>query len=418
MSADPRSEGRRSEGARPAGPRPAGPRPADPRTEAPHPEGSRPEAPHPEGSRPAVPHPEAAAPDAPPPGLLHVRFATASGDQADAGLYGQLLALLGEFTPVVEAAPPDAALADVRGARRYFGTDAAGIAALVRLRALARYGVRCTIGVAGNPLLARMAAQDAPPGGIRTVPGDGPSIAVFLARRPAVALHGVGPAAARALGAHGLDSVGRIAAAPPATLRRILGARTGRTVYDRARGIDPTPVTPHPATRSLAAEHRFPYDELDPDRRRAALLALADGLGSGLRTTGRAARALTLTVRYADGTSTTRTRRLPEPTAHGPALTAAAYALHAALGLQRARVRAVALRAEDLCGAERATRQLMFDPSGGAPDDRARRIEAAADRARARFGATAVRPAAAPPPVRHGPGPYGEGGPVRHDPGR
>ncbi|GAA2668447.1 hypothetical protein [Streptomyces lunalinharesii] len=340
-----------------------------------------------------------------PPGTLYVRFRTAAGEPdgpggpVDARQYEQLLGLLGQFTPVIQALPPDAALADVRGALRYFDRDAAGIAALIRLRALAWHGVRCTIGIGGNPQLARIAAQDAPPGGIRAVPADPRSVAAFLDRRPASALYGIGPAAARALSAYGLDSVGRIAAAPPATLQRILGARAGRAVSERARGIDPTPVTPNAATRSIAAEHRFPHDELDPDRRRRALLSLADELGARLRADGRAARALTLTVRYADRSTTTRTRRLDAPTAHGPALTAAAYALHAALGLQRARVRTLALRAEDLCRAERAARQLTFDPT----DDKAHRIEAAVDRARARFGAAAVRPAAALGPTAPGP---------------
>lgn len=50
----------------------------------------------------------------------------------------------------------------------------------------------------------------------------------------------------------------------------------------------------------------------------------------------------------------------------------------------------MALRVEDLCRAELATRQLTFDPA----EDKARRIEAAVDRARARFGEAAARPAA------------------------
>jgi DNA polymerase IV len=71
-------------------------------------------------------------------------------------------------------------------------------------------------------------------------------------------------------------------------------------------------------------------------------------------------------------------------------LTATAYALHDALGLQRARVRAVSLRAEKLMPAELATRQLSFDPR----DAKARCAEEAADRARLRFGAAAAHPAA------------------------
>ncbi|MFG2192449.1 helix-hairpin-helix domain-containing protein [Streptomyces sp. NPDC048639] len=327
--------------------------------------------------------------------MLYVRFRRAGTDGAAPGeeAYEGLLALLAGFSPVVEALPPDAALIDVRGARRYFGRDATGIAALVRVRALARYGVDCTIGVAANPLLARMAAHDPAPTAapVRTVPDDPDAVAAFLARKPATALHGVGQATARALCAYGLDSVERIAAAPPATLQRILGAATGRRVHERARGIDPTPVVPNALARSLGAEHRFDCDELDPERRRRALLTLAHDLGIRLRTDGQVARGLTLTVRYADRSTTTRTRALPEPTAHGPALTAAAYALHDALALQRARVRAVLLRAENLADAEVAARQLTFDPA----DEKSRRVEAVADRARARFGVSAVRPASA-----------------------
>lgn len=363
-----------------------------------------------------APMPPAAPPEPPgvprQPGMLHIRFRAADGTPPSAGCFEQLLRLLAQFTPVIEALPPDAALADVRGALRYFDRDAAGIAELVRLRALAWHGVQCTIGIGANPLLARMAAQGAAPGEIRVVPDDADAVAAFLERRPASALYGVGPATARALCAYGLDSVGRIAAAPPATLQRILGAKTGRVVYERAHGIDPTPVTPNAAARSMAAEHRFVHDELDPDRRRRALLSLADGLGARMRASGQVARALTLTVRYADRSTTSRTRRLDGPTAHGPALTEAAYALHAALGLQRARVRSVALRAEDLCRAELAARQLTFDPA----DDRAHRIEAAVDRARARFGTGSVRPAATlggagrrPPPPPPGTKPPGPG---------
>ncbi|MFD9069802.1 hypothetical protein [Streptomyces lasiicapitis] len=80
---------------------------------------------------------------------------------------------------------------------------------------------------------------------------------------------------------------------------------------------------------------------------------------------------------------------MPEPTAHSPQLRLATYALYATLGLQRARVRGVTLRADGLSDAHSAARQLTF----GTGDDKTRRIEAAADRARARFGPNAVRPA-------------------------
>ncbi|MCQ8772558.1 DNA polymerase Y family protein [Streptomyces telluris] len=344
----------------------------------------------------AVPGPPPTGPAGPvaptgSPTVLYVHFHAEAGAPLGEETYDGLLALLAEVTPVVQAVPPDAALMEVRGATRYFGHGPAGLAALVRVRVLARYGADCTIGIAGNPMLARMAAQDGPPGAVRTLPGDPAAVSAFLAGKPAAALYGVGPATARTLCSYGLDSVGRIAAAPLPALQRILGPAAGRRLHERARGIDPTPVTPGARARSMAAEHRFGRDELDADRRRRALLALADGLGGRLRESGRVARGLALTVRYADGSTTTRSRAFTEPTAHTPALTSAAYALHDALGLQRARVRSVALRAEGLGEAGSAAHQLSFDPA----DEKARRIEAAVDRARARFGPAAVGPAAA-----------------------
>jgi DNA polymerase-4 len=319
--------------------------------------------------------------------VLYVRFHSGeTGEEA----YSRLLGLLHEITPVVQALPPDAALADVHGALRYFGRPAAELAALIRVRALARYGVDCTIGVGGNPLLARLAVDVAvddgdPPGAVRAAPED-------LDAVPAAALPGVGEVTARQLAPYGLDTVGRITATPLGTLQRILGAAAGRRIHDQAHGIDPAPVTPNAPARAMAGDRRFSRDELDPVRHRGALLSLTDELGARLRAEGQVARSLTLTVRYADRSTTTRTRSFPEPTAHTADLTATAYRLHASLGLQRARVRGIALRVEGLAAAELTARQLTFDPG----DDKARRLEAAADRARARFGPKAVRPATLP----------------------
>ncbi|GGZ85796.1 hypothetical protein GCM10010371_52150 [Streptomyces subrutilus] len=335
------------------------------------------------------PPPRTVAPTAP-AAVMCLRLRSAGGEPLGAEAYAGVLALLDSFTPAVQALPPDAALADVRGALRHFGCDAVRLAALVRVRALALYGVDAAVGVAGNPMLARTAARQARPGQTLVVPGDPAAAGAFLAARPVTELDGVGPKAARTLCSYGLDSVGRVAAAPPAALRRILGARLGREVHERARGIDRTAVQPGAAARAIAAERPFDRDELDPVRHRRALLSLTQELGARLRGRepgqGQVCRTLSLSVRCADRTTLTRTRTLAEPTAHSDALTATAYALYTGLGLQRARVRALSLRAEDLSPAERAVRQLSFDPQ----DEKARRLEAVTDRVRARFGPHAI----------------------------
>ncbi|MGI5399994.1 DNA polymerase Y family protein [Streptomyces sp. CA-135486] len=320
--------------------------------------------------------------------ILYVRFRPAPMHETG-GVEAALPALLGlaeDISPVVQALPPDAALVDVRGAERYFGRDTAQLGSLLRVRALAHCGVECAIGAGPNPMLARMAAREAGPGTTLVVTDD--EAAGFLADKPVAALDGVGATTARTLCAYGLDSIGRVAAAPLAVLQRIVGARAGRELWERAHGIDRTPVAPNAAARSVAAERAFGRDELDPVRHRRALLSITEELGMRMRGEGQVCRSLTLTVRYADRSTTTRSRTLREPTAHSATLTDTAYRIHESLGLQRARVRSLALRAEDLTPAERAARQLTFDPA----DERARRIEAVADRARARFGPGAVVP--------------------------
>ncbi|MGY0022914.1 DNA polymerase Y family protein [Streptomyces sp. cg35] len=315
-------------------------------------------------------------------GVLCVRFLLPPAHEA---YLAQLLSLLGEFSPVVEALPPDSALVDLRGAVRYFGWDARRIASVIRVRAVALYGVECVIGAGPGPMVARMAARGAATG-VTEVVRDVPE---FLDGQPVGALPGVGAATARTLCEYGLDTVGRLAAAPLSTLQRLTTARVGRELHDKARGIDRARVTPNAAARSLAAERSFVRDELDPFRHRRALLAVADELGARMRDEEQVCRSLTLTVRYADRSSTVRSRVLPEPTAHSVSLAGAAYRMYEALGLQRARVRGVSLRAEGLGPAEGAARQLTFDPV----DERARVLEAVADRARAKFGAGVIVPA-------------------------
>ncbi|WNI19734.1 DNA polymerase Y family protein [Actinacidiphila sp. ITFR-21] len=301
--------------------------------------------------------------------------------------YADVLELLAGFTPHVQALPPDAVQLDLTSALRYFGLGPYELVQRAALRLMALYGIGTSAGLAGNRMLAAMAAAASEPGRTTYIPAD--RAAAWLRPRPLTALPGIGRATATTLGGYGLHTVGQIADLPAVTLQRLLGAGPARLLAERARGHDPRPVTPAEPSTHLTADLVLDRDCLDPDRHHAAVLGLAEQLGLRLRADGQVAGRLALTVRYADRSSTTRTRTLAEPAAHSPALTAAALAVLAGLGLQRARVRGFVLRAENLRPAADAHHQLRLDRT----DTRARAAEAAADRARRRFGAGAVGPA-------------------------
>ncbi|MFI6689199.1 DNA polymerase thumb domain-containing protein [Streptomyces sp. NPDC050485] len=305
-------------------------------------------------------------------------------------VFGQLLALVEDFTPRYQARPQDlSADLDLSGALGYLKRTPYEAGQVLALRALALHGVVTTIAVGNSVMVAAMAAAVTAPGRITVIDPDPAAVDAFLRPQPVALLPGVGPATARTLKRFGIRTVGELADTPPATLARILGATPARELHALAHGVDDRPVQREALIRTTSCSRRFPSDELDPAAHHRALLALADELGLRLRAAQEVCKGLAIVVRYADNSSTTRSKRLPEPTAHTTALTHTALDLYHALGLQRARVKSIALRADGLTAAETAFHQLLLDPGDG----KRRRIEVVTDAARRKFGPHVLRPA-------------------------
>ncbi|WP_334496365.1 MULTISPECIES: DNA polymerase Y family protein [unclassified Streptomyces] len=255
------------------------------------------------------------------------------------------------------------------------------------MRTLSRLGVDLRIGVGPSITVAATASgQIDAPGGVLAVAPD--QVTDWLGLLPVDALHGIGPRQAAALHDYGVHTIGLLAAIPVETVQRLLGGRAGGTAADRARGIDPRPVTPRTLPAAATVRRTFPRHTLDGAAVRSALLDLVVQLGHLLRRRGQAARALTLVLKFAGGASWEKTRRLVEPSAHEDDLRALAYRLMDAAGLQRGRLVALALKGEDLVDAGRVAQQITLDGS------QARLVaEAAIDRVREKFGPRVIGPA-------------------------
>jgi hypothetical protein len=130
----------------------------------------------------------------------------------------------------------------------------------------------------------------------------------------------------------------------------------------------------------VARRYRHP-GMADLTRRRLPGISAGPHPGERLRGEQQACRSLTLTVRYTGHSTTTLSRTLPEPTAHSPQLRAATHSLHRALGLQRARVRSLALRG-------RTRRRRIRVPAAGL---RPRRRQGPPHRSRGRPGTGPLR---------------------------
>ncbi|WP_329362860.1 DNA polymerase Y family protein [Streptomyces sp. NBC_01483] len=256
------------------------------------------------------------------------------------------------------------------------------------MRTISRLGVDVRVGIGPSITVAATASgQITEPGGVLAV--DPGQVADWLGPLPVEALHGIGPRQAQALRDYGVHCVGLLAAIPPATVHRLLGGRAGRQAAERARGIDPRPATPRALPASASVSRTFPRHTLDGAAVRAALLDLVVTLAHQLRGRGQAARGLTLTLRFAGGTTWEKTRRLPEASAHDDDLRTPAYGLIDAAGLQRGRLTGITLKGDDLIAADQVAEQISFD---GAREARLV-AEEVSDRIRAKFGPGAIRPA-------------------------
>jgi DNA polymerase-4 len=319
------------------------------------------------------------------------------GDHAHYGeVSGRVMAIFRSHTPLVEPLSLDEAFLDVTGARRSEG-DGAAIGRAIRSEVLEAEGLTCSVGVAATKLVAKLASEAAKPRANPAGPQPGTGVhvvpagteAAFLRPLPARALWGVGPATLTRLERLGVRTVGDIADLPDAALTGALGPGVGRHLGALARGVDPRPVEPDQRAKSIGHEETFHHDLHDPVDLVREVVRMADAVAWRLRKDGRAARTVTLKVRFGDFRTITRSATLPQPVDEAPALADAARRLLEEIDPAPG-VRLLGVTGTGLV--EAGTRQLTFDDV-----DRPDWHEAsgAVDAVRERFGDGAIGPASA-----------------------
>ena len=228
-------------------------------------------------------------------------------------------------------------------------------------------GLTCSVGVAPNKLLAKMASEFNKPNGISIVLDEDlqPLIWPLACRK----INGIGPKADEKLQKHGIQTIGQLAQAEPLWLKEVFGSKTGAWLHDAAWGRDSRPVVTESQPVSMSRETTFERD-LDAVRDRAELgvifTRLCEQVAADLQRKGYVGKTIGVKLRYADFQIATRDYTLDHYTAQAQEIRQAAGQSLKRAPLQK-RLRLLGVRVGSLLPAGQA-KLLPTDKEN--PDDR------------------------------------------------
>ncbi|MFP5328006.1 MAG: DNA polymerase IV [Acidimicrobiia bacterium] len=306
-------------------------------------------------------------------------------------LAAQVMAVLEDFTPVVERVSIDEAFLDVSGSRRLFGPPRA-IAVSIRGRVRDEIGLPISVGAATTKHLAKVASQVAKPDGLVVVePGTEDA---FLEPLPVGLLWGVGPVMQQRLHDLGIRTIGELAGTAPEILQSVLGHAIGHRVGLLATNEDSRAVTSGTRAGSIGSQSALGRVTPTQELLWSVLGRIADRVTARLRRAARAARTVSVRVRFADLRSISRSTTLDTPTASTRVVAEVAVALVESALADHPDQREISLLAISLsklidAGAVQLELPLAGDGDLGLADQRAA-VDAAVDQVRARFGARSV----------------------------
>jgi DNA polymerase-4 len=300
----------------------------------------------------------------------------------------QVMGILREQTPFVEQISIDEAFLDISDLRDQPEPFARGLQKRIR----DELHLPCSIGIAPNKLLAKLATEvgkalalqrikaqglNEPPNAVTAV-GAGEE-AAFLHPLPVDMLWGVGPKTSARLTELGIYTIGDLAKWPEMELIRLFG-ENGRDLARHSKGIDDRPVVTEHETKSISQEITFSKDVRDDKVLEATVREQAVEVARQLRKNNLAGKTIKLKIRWPDFTTLTRQTTLNDPTDQDDVITKTALELLSAVRKPNQAVRLIGV---GVSGLGAPIRQLgLWDMDV----ERSRRLQQAMDTLNEKYG--------------------------------
>jgi DNA polymerase-4 len=291
--------------------------------------------------------------------------------------------VLSDFSPLIQPLSIDEAFIDVSGAKGLLGSPSV-IAQSIRERIRSELGLAASIGVASSMFVAKVAGSKAKPDGLLVVPAL--STREFLAPLPLRALWGVGAVTAQRLASFGYSSIRDVQNATVEQLTLVVGANQAEHFINLALGIDDRTISVDSQEKSIGRSHTFNTDLTDIADMNRELLRMATDVASRARGHGILGHTVTVTVRFGDWTTITRSHTLADASNATRVLTSEARKLLASVSDTSRGVRLLGVRLENFIG-EGDYAVLWDDESDG------HEIDDVVDAVATKFGSGAVQAA-------------------------
>jgi DNA polymerase-4 len=305
---------------------------------------------------------------------------------------GQVMERLRNLTPLVEQISIDEAFLDISDVPESPETVANKLQSRIR----DELQLPCSIGIASNKMVAKIATEAGkslalreikakgevkPPNALTVVPFG--EEATFLAPLPADMLWGVGPKTSARLTELGIYTIGDLAKWPDSELIRMFG-ENGRDLAKHSKGLDDRPIVTEHETKSISQEITYSKDVRDEAVLQKTLHEMSAEVGKQLRRNNLAGRTIKLKIRWPDFTTLTRQTTLASPTDQDEEIERVALELLKAV---RKPFQAVRLIGVGVTGLGQPIRQLgLWDTNS----EKERKLQEAVDQLHEKYGRNAI----------------------------
>ena len=310
----------------------------------------------------------------------------------DHRFYGQkseeVMDLLSNYTPILEQNSIDEAWLDMTGCEGLFGKPV-DAAKRIMDEIKDRLGLWCSIGIAENKFLAKMAAEMKKPLGITELWKQ--DIPIKFWPLPVKEMYGIGRKTAEKLNQIGIQTIGELAKLDVNLLVKTFG-KCGNEIHLHANGIDDSPVLARMADdmQSIGRSTTLPEDISNIEKAKLVLMELADDIGMTARRHDKKGRTVHITLKYSDFQVVTRQTTIP-PTCTTKEIYQAGCSL---LEQNWNRFRSVRLIGISLSGFHEdcsAAQLSLFDQmEDNVKDDKNERIDKAMDKIRNKHGSEII----------------------------